>query len=103
MVVSMKYFKQIAFLIILFNVIFSSKLYASFTDLKPINLRTEYKVNPVIDSPKPRFSWELTSTKRGQNQTAFQIMIASSAGLLAVNKADIWDSKKINSNSTKKS
>jgi len=100
MVVSMKYFRQMAFLIILFNVIFSSKLYASFTELKPINLRTEYKVNPVIDSPKPRFSWELTSTKRGQNQTAFQIMIASSTELLEVNKSDIWDSKKINSNST---
>jgi alpha-L-rhamnosidase len=66
-----------AFLIIHFNVIFGSKLYAIFTDLKPINLRTEYKVNPVIDSPKPRFSWELTSKKRGPNQTAFQIMIAS--------------------------
>jgi hypothetical protein len=56
MVVPMKYFKQMAFLIILFNVIFSGKLYASFTDLKPINLTTEHKVNPVIDSPKPRFS-----------------------------------------------
>jgi len=78
MVVPMKYFKQMAFLIILFNVIFSGKLYASFTDLKPINLTTEHKVNPVIDSPKPRFSWELTSTIRGQSQTAFQIMIASS-------------------------
>jgi alpha-L-rhamnosidase len=75
--VSMKYFKQMAFLNILFNVIFSCKLHASFTDLTPINLRTEYMVNPVIDSPNPRFSWELTSTKRGQNQTAFQIMIAS--------------------------
>ena len=29
-----------AFLIIHFNVIFGSKLYASFTDLMPLNLRT---------------------------------------------------------------
>lgn len=73
---------------------------AATTDLKPVNLRTEYKTNPVIDTGKPRLSWELTSTVRGQKQTAYQIMVASSAALLASGKADLWDSDKQTGNAT---
>jgi len=73
---------------------------AATTNLKPVNLRTEYKTNPVIDTEKPRLSWELTSTIRGQKQTAYQIMVASSAAFLAADKADLWDSNKQTSNAT---
>ena len=86
--------RHVAFWMIVSNTILSTNLYASISDLKAINLRTEYKINPVIDSPKPRFSWELTSSARSQYQTAFQIMVATSAELLIANKADIWNSGK---------
>ena len=56
---------------------------STLSDLKPINLRAEYKENQVTDSQHPRLSWELNSEIRGQVQTAWQILAASSAELLA--------------------
>ena len=76
------------------------KMHALNSDLKPVNLRTEYKIDPVVDVAKPRLSWELNSAVRGQIQTAYQIMVASSAVQLAANKADIWNSNKTNGNAT---
>lgn len=59
-------------------------------------LRCESTVNPLgIDSRAPRLSWILTSPKKGQRQTAYQILVASDEGKLRNNQADIWDSGKI--------
>jgi len=59
-------------------------------------LRCEYLKDPKgIDITKPRLSWVLISTRRGQRQTAYRILVASSRELLAKNKADLWDSGKI--------
>jgi len=59
-------------------------------------LRCEYAVNPLgIDTEKPRFSWVLESSQRGQKQTAYQIIVASSADKLAIDKPDKWDSGKV--------
>ena len=46
-------------------------------------LRCEYLVNPVgIDAPQPRLSWIIETDQRGWQQTAYQILVASSpAGL----------------------
>ncbi|SDM09041.1 Alpha-L-rhamnosidase N-terminal domain-containing protein [Catalinimonas alkaloidigena] len=58
-------------------------------------LRCEYKENPLgIDTPKPRLSWELTSTVRGVKQQACRIIVASSPEALARNMGDIWDTGK---------
>jgi alpha-L-rhamnosidase len=70
------------------------------TDLKAVRLRTEYKVNPVTDVAKPRLSWELTSAVRGQVQTAWQVVVASSAQQLTTHKAYLWDSGKVMGNAT---
>jgi len=60
------------------------------------NLKCEYQSNPLgIDNPNPRLSWVLESSKRGDGQTAFQILAASSPGLLRPGKADLWDSGKV--------
>lgn len=85
---------------VLLSVIFCAEIQALNSDLKPVNLRTEYKIDPVVDVEKPRLSWELNSNVRGQIQTAYQIMVASSAAQLAADKADIWNSEKITSNAT---
>lgn len=86
--------------IFLWMALFCPKAFANNSDLKPVNLRTEYKIDPVIDVSKPRLSWELNSAVRGQVQTAYQIMVASSMVQLASDKADIWDSNKTNGNAT---
>ena len=62
------------------------------------NLRCESLENPPgIDATQPRLSWQLNSTERGQKQTAYQILVASSEKNLAHNKGDLWDSGKISS------
>jgi alpha-L-rhamnosidase len=72
----------------------------SFSQVNPLHLRTEYKINPVTDNLNPRLSWELQSIQRNQSQTAYQILVASTESLLAAGKADLWDSKQINTSQT---
>jgi alpha-L-rhamnosidase len=60
------------------------------------NLKTEYAENPLgLDTPAPRFSWQLEHPSRGQVQTAYQVQAASSPELLAFGAPDLWDSGKI--------
>ncbi len=70
------------------------------TDLTATYLRCEYKVNPVIDVKNPRLSWILNSNSRGQYQTAYQIIVASSPEKLEPGKADLWNSEKVISDKT---
>jgi alpha-L-rhamnosidase len=73
--------------------------FAACTDNKitVYDLRCEHLAAPLgIDVEKPRFSWKLADPAhtRGQCQTAYRILVASSSVLLESGKADIWDSKK---------
>jgi alpha-L-rhamnosidase len=61
----------------------------------PVTLRCEYLHNPVgIDVRQPRFAWVLHHTERGQAQSAYQVLVATTPELLAQNKGDAWDSGK---------
>ena len=65
------------------------------------DLRCEYRTNPLgIDNTLPRLSWKIIdeNNTRGQKQTAFQVLVASSQKLLDKNKGDLWDSGKKSSN-----
>ena len=74
---------------------------APATDLKVVALRCEYLQDPVgIDETTPRLSWRLESDKRGQNQTAYRILVASSSKILAEGQGDLWDSGRVDSNRT---
>jgi len=67
--------------------------------LRPVTLRCEYRVNPLgVNTPNPRLSWVLKSKQRGARQTAYRLLVASSAALLAKDKGDLWDSGKVASN-----
>jgi hypothetical protein len=58
--------------------------------------RCEYLVNPLgIDTPKPRLSWVVESTRRNERQSAYQILVSSSTKLLQADKGDYWDSGKV--------
>jgi alpha-L-rhamnosidase len=68
--------------------------------LKPTGLQCEYLSSPMgIEVKVPRFSWQLSdeSHTRGQAQTAYHIMVASSRELLKKNKPDVWDSDMVSS------
>ncbi|MEI6679940.1 MAG: glycoside hydrolase family 78 protein [Mariniphaga sp.] len=60
------------------------------------NLRCEYLANPLgIDVARPRLSWVIESNRRGERQTAYQVLVASSKELLDKNKGDLWNSGKV--------
>jgi len=64
-------------------------------------LLTEYKQDPLgLGTRKPGFSWKTNSKRRGVRQTAYQIQVASSLGLLNAGKPDLWDSGKIESSNS---
>jgi len=62
------------------------------------DLRCEMLNNPEgIGTTHPRLSWQLTGDARNINQTAYEILVASSPEKLSAGKADLWDSHKVNS------
>ena len=61
----------------------------------PTGLRTESLVHPeVVDVARPRFSWVLEHSERGQRQTAWQILVSSRP---EANVGDVWDSGRVES------
>ena len=62
------------------------------------NLRCEYLDNPRgIDVVRPRLSWKISEKGkpvRGLRQTAYRVLAASSAELLAQDKGDLWDCRR---------
>ncbi len=61
-----------------------------------VNPRTELLLNPLgIDALQPSLSWELISNERGQKQTAYQLLVASTEEKLNQNIGDLWNSEKI--------
>ena len=63
----------------------------------PSNLRTCDKVKPIGTNNKPFFGWYVNDADNNEVQTAYQIMVASSAANLTSGKADVWDSGKVSS------
>ncbi len=64
-------------------------------------LRCEYRENPLgVDARSPRLSWQLQSKERGQRQTAYHILVASSPDLLKRDRGDLWDSGRVDSDET---
>jgi len=73
----------------------------SNAEQSPVDLRCEYAINPLgVDSQQPRLSWKLESGERGQRQSAYEILAASSEKNLAANNGDLWDSGKVDSDGT---
>jgi len=62
------------------------------------HLRCEYLKNPLgIDEFQPRLSWILESQERGQKQTAYRILVASSLRHLEKDEGDLWDTGRVES------
>ena len=62
----------------------------------PTGLRCESRIDPLgIDEAHPRLSWVLESARRGQGQTAYQVLVATSPAALAAHRGDLWDSGRV--------
>lgn len=69
--------------------------------LTAVDLRCEHLVNPLgIGERKPRLSWAVRATERGAGQSAYRVMVASSAELLLRGQPDLWDSGRVASAET---
>jgi alpha-L-rhamnosidase len=62
-------------------------------------LRTEWKVDPVIDVARPRFSWELTSAAKNVLQSGYELQVARSEKELEKGKL-VWDSGEVKSDAS---
>lgn len=81
---------------LLATALLSGLLLTAASAMTPEKLRCEYRTNPLgIDATAPRLSWELQAEERGQRQTAFQILVASSEEKLASEVGDLWDSGRV--------
>ncbi|MFY9515633.1 MAG: family 78 glycoside hydrolase catalytic domain [Dysgonamonadaceae bacterium] len=69
--------------------------------LEVYDLQCENLSNPLgIDKTTPRFSWKIKSKKNGTKQKAFQLLVASDISRLNEKEADLWESGKIESESS---
>ncbi|XUL86209.1 family 78 glycoside hydrolase catalytic domain [Streptomyces galilaeus] len=61
-------------------------------------LTAEHRTDPLgVDAEHPRFGWRMTSDARGRRQSAYRIQVASSPVPLADDRADVWDSGRVDS------
>jgi len=85
----------------IFSILMTAIFLSSFKEKKKEaielqNPRCEMLANPQgIDVLKPRLSWEIISEEKNVEQTAYQILIASSIEKLNGNNGDIWNSGKV--------
>ena len=71
------------------------------SSFRPVQLRCEYLDHPLgIDAARPRLSWILEPRNpqaRGARQTAYEVIVASTAARLAANQGDLWASGEVTS------
>jgi len=81
------------------SILFSCQQQTDSSSLRIENMKCEYQYNPLgIDILSPRLSWQIkTRGIRGEKQTAYRIIVASSRDRLLERKADLWDTGKIKS------
>lgn len=61
--------------------------------IRVTDLRCEDLANPAgIEHPAPRLRWRMSSARRADRPTAWQVLVARSAETLAENRGDLWDS-----------
>lgn len=64
-------------------------------------LLCEYQENPIgLDVAQPGLTWKLVAAGRDEGQSAYQILVASTRAGLAEDRADLWDSGKVDSAAT---
>lgn len=62
----------------------------------PRELRVDLRTEPMaVEDARPRFSWQVDDPRRGAAQSAYQVLVATSAVTLREGKGDLWDSQKV--------
>ncbi|MGF1587139.1 MAG: alpha-rhamnosidase, partial [Bacteroidales bacterium] len=95
----MKKISPLLFTAALFLVTLISSSFKVTTDqCSVVNLKTEYLVNPIgLDTPAPRFTWQLEDGREGALQTAYRIVIGTDAAEVAKGNGNIWNTARVKS------
>jgi alpha-L-rhamnosidase len=87
-----------------FIAVFPNWVLAATDSLAVSQLRCEGREDPIgIDTVRPRLGWQLQAADpaaRGLQQTAYQILVATSPDVLADGRGDLWDSGRVTSDQT---
>ncbi len=68
----------------------------SLTAAEVKNLRCEYNTEPMgVETTRPRLSWNMVSSVRGDYQRACQILVASTLERLDKDNGDMWNSGRL--------
>jgi alpha-L-rhamnosidase len=90
--------RKISCFFLFLMILASTPVEAKEKNIYTSELTCEYKKNPLgIGTLSPRLSWKIYSEANNQVQTAYQVLVAGSPKLLRPGKADLWDSKKVDS------
>lgn len=69
--------------------------------LRASDLRCEWAIDPIgLGEREPRLAWIVASDRRGERQTAYRILVASTPEALAAERGDLWDSGRVESSAT---
>lgn len=69
--------------------------------VRPEALTTDHRTTPLgIDEETPSFGWQLRSNRRGEEQTAYRVLVATSPEQLRRDQGDVWDSGKVQSSAS---
>ncbi|MFC7335633.1 family 78 glycoside hydrolase catalytic domain [Haloferula chungangensis] len=64
-------------------------------------LQVEHQSNPVgLDDSHPRFQWQIAGETPGLSQSAYQIVVGTSAESISGDSGDLWDSGKVASSAS---
>ena len=85
-------FKKIFLSLFLFFVFIN----ASASGLSFSTLTCDAQINPIaVESAQPLLSWVVKADGYNRSQTAYQVLVASTSGLLTEKDADVWNSGKV--------
>jgi alpha-L-rhamnosidase len=88
--------KNVCYIIFSLLLLFGGSEAFAFDGLLIGNLQCEMLTNPKgIDATTPRFSWQISTEKRGMKQIAYQVIVASSLSKLSNNEGDLWNTGKV--------
>ena len=73
---------------------------AAPADTTTTALQVDRQESPVLVDSTPSFSWQMDAAHRGAAQTAYRIVVATSADKAAKGEGDVWDSGLVESNSS---
>ncbi|MBN1409230.1 MAG: family 78 glycoside hydrolase catalytic domain [Spirochaetales bacterium] len=91
-------FKKFTVLFLFISIVLPDMSLSAASPNPPGSLKTEYCVNPIgIDTAAPRLSWVFSDPDRGEKQTAYRIIVASSETNINNNTGNMWDSGKVSS------